>query len=137
MCTAATYQTKDFYMGRTLDYEFSYGEQIAIMPRNYPLEFRHDGKMEKHYAIIGSQALRLTGFRHIRTCRKRRRVCHLVIQTLCFPHAILLYRKNRHTHQRHHKCYHSNHRIHGLFSTLFFLFHLFFPPFKSCRVLLS
>ena len=53
MCTAATYQTKDFYMGRTLDYEFSYGEQIAIMPRNYPLEFRHDGKMEKHYAIIG------------------------------------------------------------------------------------
>ena len=25
MCTAATYQTKDFYMGRTLDYEFSYG----------------------------------------------------------------------------------------------------------------
>ena len=24
MCTAATYQTKDFYMGRTLDYEFSY-----------------------------------------------------------------------------------------------------------------
>ena len=28
MCTAATYKTKDFYMGRTLDYEFSYGEQI-------------------------------------------------------------------------------------------------------------
>ena len=26
MCTAATYKTKDFYMGRTLDYEFSYGE---------------------------------------------------------------------------------------------------------------
>ena len=31
MCTAATYQTKDFYMGRTLDYEFSYGEQIAFI----------------------------------------------------------------------------------------------------------
>lgn len=29
MCTAATYKTKDFYMGRTLDYEFSYGEQIT------------------------------------------------------------------------------------------------------------
>ena len=26
MCTAATYKTKDFYFGRTLDYEFSYGE---------------------------------------------------------------------------------------------------------------
>ena len=24
MCTAATYKTKNFYMGRTLDYEFSY-----------------------------------------------------------------------------------------------------------------
>ena len=35
MCTAATYKTKDFYMGRTLDYEFSYGEEITITPRNY------------------------------------------------------------------------------------------------------
>ena len=35
MCTAATYKTKDFYMGRTLDNEFSYGEQITITPRNY------------------------------------------------------------------------------------------------------
>ena len=30
MCTAATYQTKDFYFGRTLDYEFSYGDEIEI-----------------------------------------------------------------------------------------------------------
>ena len=29
-----TPKTKDFYMGRTLDYEFSYGEQITITPRN-------------------------------------------------------------------------------------------------------
>ena len=35
MCTAATYKTKDFYFGRTLDYEFSYGEEITITPRNY------------------------------------------------------------------------------------------------------
>ncbi len=28
MCTAATYQTKDFYMGRTLDYEFPIGEVV-------------------------------------------------------------------------------------------------------------
>ena len=53
MCTAATYKTKDFYMGRTLDYEFSYGEQITITPRNYPFEFRHDKKLENHYAMIG------------------------------------------------------------------------------------
>ena len=50
MCTAATYQTKDFYMGRTLDYEFSYGEQIAIIPRNYPIKFHllHHNTMDIH-----------------------------------------------------------------------------------------
>lgn len=53
MCTAATYKTKDFYFGRTLDYEFSYGEQITVMPRNYPIEFRYMGAMEHHYAMIG------------------------------------------------------------------------------------
>ncbi len=53
MCTAATYQTKDFYFGRTLDYDFSYGEEIVVMPRNFPLSFRYLGKMEKHYAFLG------------------------------------------------------------------------------------
>ena len=50
MCTAATYKTKDFYFGRTLDYEFSYGEQIAIIPRNYPIKFHYAGSLEHHYA---------------------------------------------------------------------------------------
>ena len=53
MCTAATYKTKDFYMGRTLDYEFSYGEEIIISPRNYPFKFRYTGEDSSHYAIIG------------------------------------------------------------------------------------
>ncbi|MCM1175975.1 MAG: choloylglycine hydrolase [Blautia sp.] len=53
MCTAATYQTKDFYFGRTLDYEFSYGDEIVITPRNYVFQYRHMGRMEKHYAMIG------------------------------------------------------------------------------------
>ena len=53
MCTAATYKTKDFYMGRTLDYEFSYGEQITITPRNYEFDFRFSGKIKSHYALIG------------------------------------------------------------------------------------
>ena len=53
MCTAATYQTKDFYIGRTLDYEFSYGDQITITPRNYPFHFRYMGQMQSHYALIG------------------------------------------------------------------------------------
>ena len=49
----ATYKTKDFYMGRTLDYEFSYGEQITITPRNYEFDFRFAGKIKSHYALIG------------------------------------------------------------------------------------
>ena len=53
MCTAATYRTDDFYMGRTLDYEFSYGEEITVMPRNFQLSFRHGGGTDRHYAIIG------------------------------------------------------------------------------------
>ena len=53
MCTAATYKTKDFYIGRTLDYEFSYGEEVVVMPRAYPLEFRHAGRRDAHYAMIG------------------------------------------------------------------------------------
>ena len=53
MCTAATYQTTDFYMGRNLDYESSYGEQITVTPRNYPFIFRHEGELASHYAMIG------------------------------------------------------------------------------------
>ena len=54
MCTAATYKTKDFYFGRTFDYEFSYGEEVVITPRKYPFEFRTKGKMESHLAMIGT-----------------------------------------------------------------------------------
>lgn len=53
MCTAATYKTEDFYFGRTLDYEFSYGDEIAVTPRNYAFEFRNGVRSEKHYAMVG------------------------------------------------------------------------------------
>ena len=53
MCTAATYKTKDTYFGRTLDYEFSYGDELTITPRNYPMQFCHAGKIDKNYAILG------------------------------------------------------------------------------------
>lgn len=53
MCTAATYKTKDFYFGRTLDYEFSYGEEVTVTPRNFPFRFLRMGEMKQHYAIIG------------------------------------------------------------------------------------
>mgnify|MGYP004536436069 FL=1 len=53
MCTAVTYKTKDFYFGRTLDYEFSYGEEVTITPRNYPFQFRNGKFLSNHYALIG------------------------------------------------------------------------------------
>lgn len=53
MCTAATYQTKDLYFGRTLDYLFSYGEEVVITPRSYPFSFRHMPAMNSHFALIG------------------------------------------------------------------------------------
>ncbi len=53
MCTAVTYQTKDFYFGRTLDYDFSYGDEVVVTPRNYPFSFRSIASMPTHYAMIG------------------------------------------------------------------------------------
>lgn len=53
MCTAVTYKTKDFYFGRTLDYEFSYNEEITITPRTYEFKFRNKDSINNHYAIIG------------------------------------------------------------------------------------
>ena len=53
MCTAATYKTKDFYFGRTLDYEVSYGDEITITPRNYEFKFKETEQIKNHYAIIG------------------------------------------------------------------------------------
>ncbi len=53
MCTAIGFKTHDFYFGRTLDNEFSYGEEITVTPRNFPFRFRFTGEIKSHYAIIG------------------------------------------------------------------------------------
>lgn len=53
MCTAITYKTKDFYFGRTLDYDFLYNEEVTVTPRNYEFNFRNIGAIKSHYAIIG------------------------------------------------------------------------------------
>lgn len=49
MCTAITYNSKDFYFGRTLDYEHTFGEQIVITPRNFKFNFSEN----PHFSIIG------------------------------------------------------------------------------------
>lgn len=54
MCTAATYYAKNHYFGRNLDLEFSYHEEITIVPRNYPFIFRKCEGINHHYAMIGT-----------------------------------------------------------------------------------
>ncbi len=53
MCTAVSYKTKDFYFGRTLDYESTFPTHITMTPRRFPLKFRHGGTMSVHHALIG------------------------------------------------------------------------------------
>ena len=53
MCTAAMYKTEDFYFGRNLDYEFSYGDEVTVTPRAYPFALRCMGNFRTKYAMIG------------------------------------------------------------------------------------
>lgn len=53
MCTAVTYKTGDFYFGRTLDFDVSYGEEVVLTTRRFPLPFRQVGTRDNHYAILG------------------------------------------------------------------------------------
>ena len=53
VCTAITYQTRDRYAGRTLDLTASYGENIVVTPRNFPLLFRSLPALRAHHALIG------------------------------------------------------------------------------------
>lgn len=57
VCTAITYQTKDFYFGRNLDLERSYQERVTVTPRNYKFVFRNGIALEHHYAMIGMAAI--------------------------------------------------------------------------------
>lgn len=56
MCTAVSYKTRDFYFGRNLDLDRSYGEEVTVTPRNYPFAFRNGRVLEHHYAMIGMAA---------------------------------------------------------------------------------
>lgn len=53
MCTALSLKTKDTYFGRNLDYDFSYGEEVTIVPKDHPLTFRNGEHLKQHFAIMG------------------------------------------------------------------------------------
>ncbi len=58
MCTAVSWCADRHFFGRTLDYERSYGEGVAVTPRNYPFKFRHNETVQQHYAMIGMATVR-------------------------------------------------------------------------------
>lgn len=57
MCTAVVYRNGKTYCGRNLDNSCSYGEEIVVMPRNFPLRFRHSDEMKHHHAIVGTASV--------------------------------------------------------------------------------
>lgn len=50
MCTALAHA---HFFGRTLDLEYSYQEQVVVVPRRFPFSFRMADDMPTHHAIIG------------------------------------------------------------------------------------
>lgn len=53
MCTCLKYLNKDFFFGRNLDLEYSFGEQVIVTPRRFPLRYKHMEMSNEHFAIIG------------------------------------------------------------------------------------
>ncbi len=53
MCTSIAMKTNNFYFGRNMDIEYSFGERVVITPRNYPFVFHQTKTIKQHYAMIG------------------------------------------------------------------------------------
>ena len=56
MCTSITFKNGDFYFGRNMDLEYSFGECVTVTPRRFPFRFRYEGALASHYAMIGMAA---------------------------------------------------------------------------------
>ena len=55
MCTAVNAHG---LFGRTLDVEGSFGESVTVTPRAFPFDFRHEGTLCPHLAILGMASVR-------------------------------------------------------------------------------
>ncbi len=53
MCTALTYNSGDFYFGRNLDLDMTYGEKVTVMPRNFSFPMKCMPDLTSHYALVG------------------------------------------------------------------------------------
>ncbi len=57
MCTSIAINKGKTLFGRNMDIDYSFGECTVNTPRNFPLNFRKAGTLEKHYAFIGTAAV--------------------------------------------------------------------------------
>lgn len=57
MCTAIRTGNGCPLFGRTLDLEKSYGERVAVTPRQYAFRFLHERTINRHGALIGTASL--------------------------------------------------------------------------------
>lgn len=57
MCTSIAMLQGGGYFGRNLDLEYSFGEQVAVMPRLFPLHFHRLPELKKHFAMIGMASM--------------------------------------------------------------------------------
>ncbi len=53
MCTAIFDTKYGNFFGRTLDLEYSLGEEVVICPRNFRIKLCHEGDFSSDYAIVG------------------------------------------------------------------------------------
>ncbi|MBO5845267.1 MAG: choloylglycine hydrolase [Clostridia bacterium] len=53
MCTAISDNHRRHLFGRTLDLERSYGEELIVTPRAFPLKFKYSDTLSEHFAMIG------------------------------------------------------------------------------------
>mgnify|MGYP002520727815 FL=1 len=53
MCTALFLKGQGRYFGRNLDFDFSYGEQVCVVPRRFPLPYRNGETDSSHLSFLG------------------------------------------------------------------------------------
>ena len=58
MCTAIFDNRCGAFFGRTLDLEYSLGEEVVICPKSYSLPLRHIAEYDRKFAILGACILR-------------------------------------------------------------------------------
>lgn len=54
MCTAISINGSHHLFGRTLDLEYSFGENVVVTPKNFVFQFKHQAPISSHPALVGT-----------------------------------------------------------------------------------